>query len=79
MESFMRPAQVRQNRGYSEASLYREVAARLLTRPVKISSRAVGWPKSEIEALNAARIAGKTEDEIRELVHELEAARTSSR
>jgi hypothetical protein len=34
--------------------------------------------KSEIEAINAAIIAGKSDDEIRQLVRELEAARTAA-
>jgi len=35
----------------------------------------MGFPACEVEALNAARIAGKTDDEIRSLVTRLEAAR----
>jgi prophage regulatory protein len=35
----------------------------------------VGWPDYEVRALNAARIAGKTGDEIRELVDRLHAKR----
>jgi prophage regulatory protein len=35
----------------------------------------VGWPASEVSAINTARIAGKTDDEIRVLVVKLEAAR----
>jgi prophage regulatory protein len=38
----------------------------------------VGWPEYEVEALNAARIAGKTGEEIRRLVKKLEAARHSA-
>ena len=37
--------------------------------------RCVGWPANEVEALNAARIAGKADDDIRALVLKLEAAR----
>ncbi len=77
LESFLRPAQVIANRGFSEATLYREIASRLLPRPVRISARGVGWPKSEIESINRARIAGMSDDEIRKLVSELEAARTT--
>jgi prophage regulatory protein len=35
----------------------------------------VGWPANEVSALNAARIAGKTDAEIGNLVTRLEAAR----
>jgi prophage regulatory protein len=47
----------------------------LFTPPVPIGARAVGWPAAELAMLNAARIAGKTDDEIRALVAKLEAAR----
>lgn len=45
------------------------------TKPVPIGERAVGWPDSEVQAINAARIAGKSESEIRELVSRLHAKR----
>jgi len=42
---------------------------------VSLGGRAVGWPAHEVAALNAARIAGKPDNEIRELVAQLEATR----
>ena len=36
---------------------------------------AIGWPADEVAALNAARISGKTDDEIRELVKSLHTKR----
>jgi prophage regulatory protein len=50
----------------------------LFTPPVPIGARAVGWPADELAALNAARIAGKSDDEIRALVAKLEAARKAA-
>jgi prophage regulatory protein len=38
----------------------------------------VGWPASEVAAINDARIAGHPDDEIRALVVKLEAARKTS-
>ena len=35
----------------------------------------MGWPDYEVEAVNAARIAGKTDDEIRVLVEYLQGQR----
>jgi prophage regulatory protein len=52
------------------------VSQGLWTKPVSLGARAVGWPSDEVDVLNAARIAGKSDDEIRELVSKLEAART---
>ena len=61
--------------GYSRSTIYLRISQRLWTKQVILGPRCVGWPQSEIEALNAARIAGKSDDEIRELVLKLEAAR----
>jgi prophage regulatory protein len=47
----------------------------LWTKQVNLGTRCVGWPAGEVSALNAARIAGKSDDEIRALVVKLEAAR----
>jgi len=38
----------------------------------------VGWPAHEVATLNAARIAGKSDVEIRALVKDLEAARKTA-
>lgn len=62
-------------RGRSRSSHYLDIQQGLFTRPVQIGPRAVGWPSNEVAALNAARIAGKSDIEIRELVAKLEAAR----
>lgn len=59
----------------SHASVYNAVRDGLLTKPIKIGQRAVGLPDYEVSAINAARIAGKSDAEIRELVHRLHAKR----
>ena len=64
--------------GLSRSTLYLRIAQGLWTKPISLGARAVGWPSSEVEAINAARIAGKTDDEIRTLVVQLEAARKSA-
>lgn len=62
--------------GYrSDTSIANALKAGLLTRPVPIGPRALGWPDDEIRAITAARIAGKTDDEIRVLVEQLHAQR----
>ena len=65
-------------RGRSRSSHYLDIEQGLFTHPVSIGARAVGWPAYEVTMLNAARIAGKTDEEIRVLVVELEAARKAS-
>ncbi|OQX19914.1 MAG: transcriptional regulator, partial [Desulfobulbaceae bacterium A2] len=47
----------------------------LWTKPVSLGERSVGWPDNEVTAINEARIAGKSEEEIRALVIRLETAR----
>jgi prophage regulatory protein len=47
----------------------------LFPKPVAIGQRAVGWPSDEVQSINAARIAGKTEPEIKALVTLLHAKR----
>lgn len=62
--------------GYrSHSSIYNAINAGLFTRPVRIGQRAVAWPAEEVRAMNAARIAGKTETEIRDIVERLHSAR----
>lgn len=61
--------------GYSRSTIYLRISQGLWPRPVHLGARAVGWPASEIEALNTARIAGRSDEEIRALVARLVAAR----
>jgi prophage regulatory protein len=43
----------------------------LMVPAVRLGENSVAWPDHEIHALNAARIAGKSDDEIRQLVAKL--------
>ncbi|MEC5214453.1 prophage regulatory protein [Polaromonas sp. CG_9.5] len=61
--------------GYSRSTIYLRIAQGLWTKPVSLGPRAVGWPSNEIDSLNAARISGKTDVEIRELVQALHTKR----
>jgi prophage regulatory protein len=64
--------------GYSRSTIYLRITQGLWPRQISLGPRAVGWPATEIEALNAARISGKTDDEIRALVRQLESARKAA-
>jgi prophage regulatory protein len=75
MSRILRLPEVLRERGRSRSSHYADVQDKLFTLPVRIGARAVGWPESDLVALNKARVAGKTNDEIRALVEKLEAAR----
>jgi prophage regulatory protein len=61
--------------GLSRSTLYLRIAHGLFTHPVSLGGRAVGWPTLEVASLNAARIAGKSDVQMRDLVRELEMAR----
>ena len=74
-QSILRRHQVEAESGYSRSTIYLRMAQGLWPKPVAIGARAVGWPSGEVEALNAARIAGRSDAEIRELVAKLQAAR----
>jgi prophage regulatory protein len=66
---------VQHKSGLSRSTIYLRISQGLWTKPVSLGGRAIAWPDDEIDTLNAARIAGKTDDEIRVLVHKLEAER----
>ena len=61
--------------GKTRSPFYKDIALGLMTKPVRIGIRAVGWPASEIQAINEARIAGRQLGELRVLVERLHAAR----
>ena len=75
VEQILRRPRVEEASGYSRSTLYLRITQGLWPKGVGIGSRAVGWPASEVAAINAARIAGQSDDEIRALVTQLEAAR----
>jgi prophage regulatory protein len=61
----------------SHTSVYTDVARGLLTKPVRCGARSSGWPEYEVDAVTAYRIAGKSDDEIRELVVQLHSHRAA--
>jgi prophage regulatory protein len=70
--SILRMPEVKKKTGHrSHASIYNAIHKGLFTKPVRIGMRSVGWPSDEVDKINAARIAGKTELQIRELVEQL--------
>lgn len=73
--TILRRKQVEAETGYSRSTIYLRIAQGLWPRPVSLGARAVGWPAGEVSAINAARIAGKTDAAIRVLVSQLEIAR----
>jgi len=64
--------------GLSRSSIYDYIGRGLWPKPVNLGTRAVGWPAKEVNSINVARIAGKSNEEIRQLVADLEKARKFS-
>jgi len=73
--TILRTKTVCERRGRSRSSHYADVKLGLFVKPIKIGLRATGTPDNEVNVLIAARVAGKSDDQIRALVTELEAAR----
>lgn len=78
MSIFRIPAVLNETGHRSHASIYNAINAGTFTKPVKIGERSVGWPSEEVQAINAARIAAKSDAEIRELVNRLHAKRVQT-
>lgn len=78
LKTLLRLPAVRFESGYSRSTVYLRINQGLWTKPVRLGPRCVGWPLHEVAALNAARIAGKTDEEIQVLVTKLESARAAT-
>ena len=74
-----RLSQVKIETGLPRSTIYLRIQQGLLTKPISLGGRSVGWPATEISQINAARIAGKSNEEIKNLVDELENQRVKER
>lgn len=73
--TILRCKQVKDWTGLSRSTIYLRIQEGTFPKPVNLGARAVGWPSTEVAAINTARIAGKSEEEVRTLVVKLEADR----
>lgn len=73
--SILRLPSVKARTGLSRSTIYLRISERLFTKPISLGGRSVGWPSQEVAAIISARIAGKTDEEVRTLVAGLENAR----
>ena len=74
-QKILRLPAVQSESGYSRSTLYLRIAQGLWTKPVSLGGRTVGWPAREVSTLLSARIAQKSESEIRALVDKLQSDR----
>ena len=77
--SILRLPTVKARTGLARSTIYLKIGDGLFPRPVALGARAVGWPDHEIEAIIAARIAGRDDNEIRQLVAKLQRDRGAPR
>lgn len=73
----LRKPTVLEREGSSNTTLYKNIERGLHTRPVRLGPNSSGWPEHEVDALIAARLAGRTDDEIAALVTRLHLQRES--
>ena len=78
VQTILRLPAVKAETGASRSTIYLRIQQGLWPKPVRLGPRSVGWPASEVGAINAARIASLTDDDIRALVVKLETARKLS-
>lgn len=64
--------EVLKRRARGKTSHWNDIRTGLFTNPIKIGERNNSWPEAEVDALIKARIAGKTDDQMRSLVSKLE-------
>lgn len=76
MNNLLRLPAVMSATGQTRSTLYLRIKQQLMTPPVKLGERCAAWPAHEVAAINTARIAGKSDEEIRELVTQLQQQRT---
>ncbi len=72
---FLRKPDVLLREGFANSTLYDSIKRGTHTRPVALGPNSSGWPEHEVDLLMAARMAGKSDDEIRDLVNRLHAQR----
>ena len=74
-ESLIRLKRVEDRTGLKKSMVYDLISKEEFPKPIKIGKRAVAWVESEVDMINAARMAEKSTDEIRGLVKSLMAKR----
>ncbi|WP_197705102.1 helix-turn-helix transcriptional regulator [Sphingobium cloacae] len=77
MQTLLRLPDVMAATALARPTLYRDMKRGLFPRPVKLG-RASAWPSDAVNAVIAARIAGKSDDEIRVLVDDLQRQRANA-
>ena len=75
--TFLRRPTVEARTGRKRSALYQSIADGTFPKPVPLGARAVGWPEHEVQAVQAARLAGADDEAIKALVARLYQARSA--
>ena len=67
----LRINEVLARRGLPKSSFYEQVKNQLMTPPVNLGSRSVGWPEHEVDEINRALISGASIEQLKQLVCDL--------
>lgn len=73
--NFLRLPDVLRRAAVSKATFYDRRAKRLFPQAILVGRRAAAYIEHEVDEVLAAQARGATDDELRDLVRELEAAR----
>ena len=76
--SFLRLRDVMGRTGLKRSTVFLRVKQGLLPPSLRNGERVAVWPEAEIETINRARIAGKSDDEIRIMVASLKQLRSAA-
>lgn len=78
MTELLRLPEVIKATGLKKTRIYNDIRESVFPSPISLGGRAVAWPSNEIEALNKARIAGASVEELRMLVLNFELSRKAA-
>lgn len=71
MVSLLKKQEILGRHMLGNTALYDAINAGEMTPPVKLHNRMCAWPAHESDAILRAKIAGRSKEEIRQLVREL--------
>lgn len=75
---FRRRRQIEADYGKARSTIYGEIRRGIWPPPIRLGANSVAWLDHETRAVAAARVVGKSDDDIRALVKELVAARAEA-
>lgn len=67
-----------QRRKRGRSSIYRDIDNGLFTPPVRLAANSAAWPEHEVDAIDRARLAGASDDDVRALVTLMVCARRAA-